>query len=345
MSFAVPSGVIHESADYRACGLATQGQLSKRRLQHRLQCACSICSGSDSLALTYESDLILVNLDIPMTDQRRELRNGVPSEDEYAQLLKSEQFDRMKTFSAAFLADNEEPLRPYCKRWISNPLLQWSRQWEYPFVYDRVVEVLSDVEVRVLDAGCGATFFPFFLSMMHPTMQVECCDYDASLLPIYEQITGNTKANVHFSVSDLRQLPFDDDSFDIVYCVSVLEHTNAYGTIVEEFRRVLRPGGRIIVTFDISLDGTHDIPVDQAEELLSLLVRDGGDRSSNYPRVERELKEPAIVTTNSFADSQPELLPWAKPTAMQHVKSLVNTGRPKSWPTNLTFYCLNVDKR
>jgi ubiquinone/menaquinone biosynthesis C-methylase UbiE len=46
---------------------------------------------------------------------------------------------------------------------------------------------------------------------------------------------------------DAETLPFDDNSFDVVYSNGVLHHTPNTRQVVQEIRRVLRPGGRAIV--------------------------------------------------------------------------------------------------
>ncbi len=272
------------------------------------------------------------------------LNDGIPLERDYQGLTQSESFLHMEAFSNDFLVRNEEALRAYAEQWVADPLHQWSRQWEYPFVHDRIKQVASNVDFRVLDAGSGATFFPYFLTKQHSQVHVDCCDYDKSLQWIYEQFNRAENVEVSFSVADLRDLPFEDQSIDVVYCISVLEHTNAYDTIVNEFFRVLRPGGKLIVTFDISRDGRSDIPEEKAEELLSLLVDRGDGGQTRYPGIRAELGKPSVVTTGSFIDVSAHLLPWRKPGPIAHLKSLIKSGRPKAWPADLTFYCLDVDK-
>jgi SAM-dependent methyltransferase len=57
---------------------------------------------------------------------------------------------------------------------------------------------------------------------------------------------------VTYLFGDLTALPFRPSSFDVVTCVSVLEHmppdTRAMG--VRDMARVLKPGGRLILTYD-----------------------------------------------------------------------------------------------
>lgn len=49
-------------------------------------------------------------------------------------------------------------------------------------------------------------------------------------------------------VTDGATLPFPDQSFDVVVCAEVLEHAPRWRGIVDECARVLRPGGRLIIT-------------------------------------------------------------------------------------------------
>jgi SAM-dependent methyltransferase len=46
---------------------------------------------------------------------------------------------------------------------------------------------------------------------------------------------------------DAERLPFDDNSFDVVYSNGVLHHTPNTRQVVAEIKRVLRPGGKAIV--------------------------------------------------------------------------------------------------
>lgn len=53
---------------------------------------------------------------------------------------------------------------------------------------------------------------------------------------------------------DERTIPFDDDSFDVIYANQVFEHVRFFDTIVSECVRVLRPGGALIALFPLATD-------------------------------------------------------------------------------------------
>ncbi|MRG93194.1 methyltransferase domain-containing protein [Polyangium spumosum] len=53
--------------------------------------------------------------------------------------------------------------------------------------------------------------------------------------------------NVTFLQGDAHALPFEDGSFDVVYCRFVLEHVADPARVLQEMHRVLRPGGRFFM--------------------------------------------------------------------------------------------------
>lgn len=49
-------------------------------------------------------------------------------------------------------------------------------------------------------------------------------------------------------VADVQDLPIDDSSIDTIFCSQVIEHVPDTAKTFSEFRRVLRPGGLLILT-------------------------------------------------------------------------------------------------
>lgn len=72
-------------------------------------------------------------------------------------------------------------------------------------------------------------------------------DLSAALITEARQRIGNTDHNVSFENADAYDLPFPDASFERVLATQVLLHLDEPWRAVAEMRRVLTPGGRLII--------------------------------------------------------------------------------------------------
>lgn len=63
------------------------------------------------------------------------------------------------------------------------------------------------------------------------------------------------------TVGDAHKLPFDDNSFSFILCTEVFEHLHSPWIVVEEMQRVLKPGGKLILTTRFVYP-IHDAPHD-----------------------------------------------------------------------------------
>ena len=208
----------------------------------------------------------------------------------------------MLSFQERFTKDNVSLLSKL--KWPLRPLNQWSRQWEYPYV---LLNSVKTDKAIILDAGSGLTFFPFYL--LSKGYIVHCCDMDKVLESMFLHI--NTRScsqskNIHFRTCSLNNLAYPDEYFDEVFCISVLEHTSNHREIIEEFYRVLKPGGRLVLTCDVSLDGTKQLTLFSLERLLDDI---GQFFTHLYPVVVDKNK--ALLATDYFR-KYPEKLPWKR---------------------------------
>ncbi|HYG63359.1 MAG TPA: class I SAM-dependent methyltransferase [Thermoanaerobaculia bacterium] len=63
-------------------------------------------------------------------------------------------------------------------------------------------------------------------------------------------LSNGARSNGHAPAllrADIRELPFADGSFDIVYTMGTIEHIDEYRQAIGEVQRVLKPGGRAVV--------------------------------------------------------------------------------------------------
>lgn len=62
-------------------------------------------------------------------------------------------------------------------------------------------------------------------------------------------------------VGDAHNLPFEDEKFDNILCTEVLEHLHSPEVAISEMRRVLKRGGKLILTTRFIFP-LHDVPND-----------------------------------------------------------------------------------
>jgi arsenite methyltransferase len=100
---------------------------------------------------------------------------------------------------------------------------------------------------RVLDAGCGPGFYCAEIAAeVGPTGSVVGTDASPAMLSLAERRCA-ALANVELRAGDALALPVEDASADAAICVQVLEYVADVDAALAELRRVLRPGGRVLV--------------------------------------------------------------------------------------------------
>lgn len=271
------------------------------------------------------------------------LHSGVPTVKEYKTFLKSKYFKEIERYSDGFIRKVGAEISSYNKRWVKDPFHQWSRQWEYPYVIAKVEEVAKKRKnIRVLDLGSGVTFLPYYLIEKLNVAEIVALDYDDSLEELFHSVNKRVSSGkVEFIYGDMRKLGnIDKGLFDIIYSVSVLEHTNDYVKIIKDSYKLLNPKGKFILTFDISLDGKDDIPVEEAKKLICSLEKTYGKKVNID--LASILNEDSL-TSEKVSKFDKSLLPWKFPIA-NVVKPVLKQGKLGSRYKKLTACCIVLEK-
>ena len=138
------------------------------------------------------------------------------------------------------------------------------RRVEYPWAINNGQLTKN---LKILDVGSGPSMFPIYLASLGN--EVVSMDNDEVLMKhVCPKLARWCETNVEYSFADATKINFDDNTFDRVFCVSVLEHLEEeYRNIknqrdyhkknldikaINEMLRVLKPNGLLVMTVDWS---------------------------------------------------------------------------------------------
>lgn len=175
-------------------------------------------------------------------------------------------------------SNKESEFRSEEYKWPRDPLHNFSRVWEYPYVYYHLANYLKTLPQNlrpiVADVGSGVTFFPFSLAKLG--YQVFCTDIDSICerdLSLARACIPHSPGTVDFRLIEDSILPFGDSECDVLYCISVLEHIHDFEKTVAEMARILKPGGLCLITCDINFQPEDGLQLDgdQYTRLMSAI--------------------------------------------------------------------------
>ena len=96
----------------------------------------------------------------------------------------------------------------------------------------------------ILDVCCGTGDIAIALARGNPAIDVTGFEFSPAMLAQARE-KGAGITTLHWVQGDVMDLPFKDESFDVV-CISFgLRNTPDYRRVLREMRRILRPGGKV----------------------------------------------------------------------------------------------------
>ncbi|MEE2708974.1 MAG: class I SAM-dependent methyltransferase [Gemmatimonadota bacterium] len=141
--------------------------------------------------------------------------------------------------------ETAELLENRISRW--RPSAQRAHNRRYHKIADivaRSLERRTENTKHLLDVGCGDGFL--FTHLEGRTHGADLYGMDLSARRL--TITKNRGFPVRVLDGNAEYIPFSDDTFDIVICTEALEHLIAPSEALLEIKRILKPGGLMILT-------------------------------------------------------------------------------------------------
>ena len=117
---------------------------------------------------------------------------------------------------------------------------------------DKRVLALADItkNQKIFDLGCGNNKYKEYFKNNNEFIGIDIEESGRSI--------DDKKPDIFY---DGKKIPFDNDSFDLIICIEVLEHVENFNLIIEEIYRSLKKGGRAVVTMPF-ITAEHELPYD-----------------------------------------------------------------------------------
>jgi ubiquinone/menaquinone biosynthesis C-methylase UbiE len=138
-----------------------------------------------------------------------------------------------------------------------------------PYAQDLAARVVALAPGRLLETACGTGILTRRLSeVLPPQTQLLATDLNEPMLEVAKRTVG-PRPNVHFEQADMTKLRFRDGEFDALVCNFGLMFVPDKAAAAREARRVLRPGGRLLMATWRSV--VHNAPIRFAHETVTAM--------------------------------------------------------------------------
>ena len=152
-----------------------------------------------------------------------------------------------------YWADQKQQLKDDCLKNLEGPMHDiWG---------DLISSYLPrNKQLKILCIGCGSGFIPILMALKRH--EVIGIDYSCSMIAEAIDNARSVSANVHFICSEVDNLPFENESFDVIISKNIVWNLPNPELAFSEWRRVLSVGGRLIY-----FDGNWSNPIFDSEDL------------------------------------------------------------------------------
>lgn len=131
----------------------------------------------------------------------------------------------------------------------SGPNSNWLQAWQ-----NKIIEVMSlQPNQHILDVGCGTGFAVRQLSQKLEGGKICGLDISPAMLAKAKTNTANC-TNAELTLGDAENLPYESEQFERLMCANCFHYFSNLDKVVNEFYRVLKPGGIVYL-----LDSCRDV--------------------------------------------------------------------------------------
>jgi len=152
--------------------------------------------------------------------------------------------------------------------------LMFLRSWFVRRELKEIRKKFGDKKIRIYDAGSGYGQYSYFMSKYMMPCDIYSVDVKEDWITDCKNFFNQRKINnVSFSVEDLTSIN-QQDEFDLIVCVDVMEHIQDDITVFGNFYRSLKTEGYLLINSP-SIYGGSDVHGEEEESFIGEHARDG----------------------------------------------------------------------
>ncbi len=125
-----------------------------------------------------------------------------------------------------------------------NPFIDWLF-WERLKIAYKYASSNGKTKNKILDFGCGSGVLSYMLAKKNHC--ITACDVEFSPLKLLKKMIM-FPSNINFIEGDILYKTLEDNYFDIIYAMDVLEHIDNLEPYIKLFDRLLTPNGLILIS-------------------------------------------------------------------------------------------------
>ncbi|MBX4189725.1 methyltransferase domain-containing protein [Candidatus Parcubacteria bacterium] len=154
----------------------------------------------------------------------------------------------------------------------------------------------------ILEVGGGTGRYGLYYASEHPEVAVTITDIVDSSLKVVNMLKESMGLkNIKLQKEDARQLSFENNSFDLVMADVVIQHIPDYEKAITEMFRVVKPGGKVIVSA-VNVYNPHSITKFVSQIFARRGYEYGYEKSFTHPELTQAFKSAgfSIVAKDGF---------------------------------------------
>jgi ubiquinone/menaquinone biosynthesis C-methylase UbiE len=163
--------------------------------------------------------------------------------------------------------------------------------------------------MSILEVGSGPGFVTEQLLALYPNSHITCVEIDPDLALPAERYLQSRDLEGQYTIiqGDLMKMDLPDDAFDFALARLVFQHLHDPRGAMEEIRRVLKPGGKLVIhDIDIGLGEIMEPFTPEAEAIEARLHESRSLRGGN-PRIGRQLWR--LLAATGYVNMDLEVVP------------------------------------